>query len=121
MNDEEYNVVKENLKNVEFNNLEEDMNIIKGKEPSFKPDDNQNNKNNNKLLIVCFIVIGILLGAVISTGAFYVYTKTANTCNCGMNNAPSNGVEPPQMPGSQDQTIPDMPTNDNSVDAKNND
>ena len=72
MNDEEYNVVKENLKNVEFNNLEEDMNIIKGKEPSFKPDDNQNNKNNNKLLIVCFIVIGILLLIIVLfvTGVF---------------------------------------------------
>ena len=33
---------------------------------------------NEKIIL---FIIGLLVGAVISTGAFYVYTTTSNTCN----------------------------------------
>ena len=44
-------------------------------------------------------VIGLLLGAVISTSAFFVYTKTT-TCN-NKHNIQMNGGQPPQMPNGQ--------------------
>jgi hypothetical protein len=46
---------------------------------------------------IMLFVIGVLLGAVIATGAFYVYTKATNSCN-------SNNIEmsgPPEMPNGQ--------------------
>ena len=57
MGDNEYDIVKENLENVEFNNEEEDMDIIEEE----NDDDSNGNDNKNKLLIICFIIIGILL------------------------------------------------------------
>ena len=46
---------------------------------------------------IVLFVIGVLVGAVISTGAFYVYTTTSNSCN---NNNPQemNGGTPPDKP-----------------------
>ena len=46
-------------------------------------------------------VIGLLLGAVIATGAFYVYTTTSNKCNCNNQNTNMNGGTPPEMPSGQ--------------------
>ena len=56
-------------------------------------------------------VIGLLLGAVISTGAFYVYTTTANSCNCGNQNTQMNGGSPPEMPNGENGQPPEMPNN----------
>ena len=42
-------------------------------------------------------IIGVLLGAVISTGAFYIYTTTNTNCNSN-NNTQMNGGQPPEMP-----------------------
>ena len=63
-------------------------------------------------------VIGVLMGAVISTGAFYVYTKTATTCN---NNTQTQqmpgGGQPPEMPNGQSNQNgqpPEMPNDQNN-------
>ena len=52
-----------------------------------------------KVKIVLF-VIGVLVGAVIATGAFYIYTNT-KSCDCGSNNTQMNGGQPPEMPNGQ--------------------
>ena len=49
---------------------------------------------------IIIFVIGILLGAVLSTGAFYIYTAT-NGNTCSNENTQMNGGQPPKMPGGQ--------------------
>lgn len=51
---------------------------------------------------IILFIIGLLLGAVISTGAFYVYTKTNS--NCSNQNTQMNGGTPPEMPNEQNNT-----------------
>ena len=46
-------------------------------------------------------IIGLLLGAVISTGAFYVYTKTNNTNTSNSTSMGMPGGTPPSMPNGQ--------------------
>lgn len=61
-------------------------------------------------------VIGLLLGAVISTGAFYVYTTTKSDCSTNTNTQ-MNGGQPPQMPSGQNSENgqpPQMPNGNNS-------
>ena len=55
---------------------------------------------------ILIFVIGILLGAVIATGTFYVYNKTIVNNNCNTNN-----VQPPEMPNGQVGEPPEMPNN----------
>ena len=61
-------------------------------------------KDATKEKIILF-VIGILIGAVISTAAFFVYTKTLGT------NSNTGSSSSQQMPGG---TPPEMPSGDNS-------
>ena len=56
--------------------------------------------------IVVFIV-GFLVGAIISTGAFYIYTTTSK-CDYSNQNTLMNGGEPPEMPSGQN-TPPEKP------------
>ena len=56
----------------------------------------------DKILI---FVIGVLVGAVIATGAFYIYNKTHENYN---NNTQMNGGQPPEMPSGE---RPEMPSN----------
>lgn len=61
-------------------------------------------------------IIGLLLGAIIATGAFYVYNKS-QSCNCTQNTQ-SNG-QPPSMPSENNQQNsngqpPEMPSDSNS-------
>ncbi len=53
---------------------------------------------------IILFVIGVLVGAVISTAAFFVYTKTLGTSS-------DTGGSSQQMPGG---TPPSMPSGDNS-------
>lgn len=46
-------------------------------------------------------VIGVLLGAVIATGAFYVYTTTNCTNKCATSTQMNGGGTPPEMPSGQ--------------------
>ena len=58
---------------------------------------------------IMVFVIGLLVGAVIATGAFYVYTN-ANTCSCGNNQMM--GGTPPEMPSGQNGQPPEKPSGD---------
>lgn len=56
---------------------------------------------------IILFIIGVLVGAVIATGAFFVYNKSTNTCNNV--NTQMNGGEPPEMPSGQNGQPPEMP------------
>ena len=58
---------------------------------------------------IIIFVIGVLVGAVIATGAFYIYTTTSNTSN-NTQNMEMNGGTPPNMPNGQP---PEKPSGDN--------
>ena len=64
----------------------------------------------NKILI---LIIGILIGAVLTSIGFYIYQKNNTNANGGPDFS-QNG-EMPQMPnGGNGQTPPDKPSGDNS-------
>lgn len=68
---------------------------------------------------IMLFVIGLLVGAVISTGAFFVYTKA--TCN-NNHKIGMPGGNPPSMPNgqnSQNGQPSDMPNNDNTQNSSN--
>ena len=79
------------------------------------------NKDVAKEKIILF-VIGVLLGAVISTAAFFVYTKTLGTSsNSGSTSGQmQGGGTPPEMPSggnsgnNQGGTPPEKPSGENS-------
>ena len=60
---------------------------------------------------IIIFVIGILLGAVISTGAFYIYTITKGSNEC--DNVQMNGGQPPEMPNGQNGEPPEKPDGEN--------
>ena len=66
--------------------------------------ENIKQKDVTKEKIILF-VIGVLVGAVISTAAFFVYTKTLGTSSS------TNGSSSQQMPGGG--TPPEMPSGEN--------
>ena len=59
---------------------------------------------------IIIFLIGLLAGAVISTGVFYVYTTTANKCDNSTN-------QTMQMPSGNP---PQMPSGDNNSNSNNN-
>ena len=66
---------------------------------------------------IMMFIIGLLVGAVISTGAFYVYTTTNSSCNCNNQNSQMNGGQPPEMPSGQhgeNGQPPEKPSDNNS-------
>ena len=69
---------------------------------------------------IFLFIIGVLVGAVISTGAFYVYTTTNNSCSSG--NTQINGGQPPEMPSGENGQPPEKPSDDNNTqsDSQNN-
>lgn len=87
--------------------------------------ENIKKKDVTKEKIILF-VIGVLIGAVISTAAFFVYTKTLGTGNATSSSSsqqmPGGGGTPPEMPSGQNQggTPPEMPSNTNSSQSSNN-
>ena len=87
--------------------------------------ENIKKKDVTKEKIILF-VIGVLIGAVISTAAFFVYMKTLGTGNATSSSSsqqmPGGGGTPPEMPSGQNQggTPPEMPSNTNSSQSSNN-
>ena len=89
--------------------------------------ENENIKKTDasKEKIILF-VIGVLVGAVISTAAFFVYTKTlgtsSNTSGSSSQQMPGGGT-PPEMPsgenGSNGQggTPPEKPSDENNSES----
>ena len=68
-------------------------------------------KNN-----VILFIIGVLVGAIISTGAFYIYTATTNNSNNNQNTQMP-GDNPPSMPNGQNNENgqpPEMPNGQNN-------
>jgi len=72
-------------------------------------------KDTTKEKIILF-VIGVLTGAVISTGAFFAYITLAGVgTTSGNQSMQMPGGTPPEMPGSnQGGTPPEMPSGDQS-------
>ena len=65
-------------------------------------------------------VIGVLVGAVISTGAFFVYTKATTTCNTDNNTQMQMpGGTPPSMPSGQNGEPPERPEDHNTQNSNN--
>ena len=89
--------------------------------------ENENSKKKDTLKekIILFI-IGVLVGAIISTVAFFVYTKTLGTGSITSGSSsrqmPGGGGTPPEMPNGQNRegTPPEMPSNTNSSQNSNN-
>ena len=70
---------------------------------------------------IMVFIIGLLVGAVISTGSFYIYSITAGKCDCSSQNTQMNGGQPPEKPSGQqgeNGQPPEKPSNDNE--QKNN-
>ena len=71
---------------------------------------------------IIIFIIGILVGAVIATGSFYIYLNTSK-CNNNNNQNQMNGGQPPEMPNGQNGQKPEMPNNstqDNNTQNNNN-
>lgn len=60
---------------------------------------------------IMMFIIGVLVGAVIATGAFYVYTITNNNNN--QTTQMNEGGTPPEMPNGQNGELPEKPSGDN--------
>lgn len=61
----------------------------------------------DKILV---FIIGVLVGAVLSTGAFYIYTRVSGNNN----NTQLNGGQPPEMPNGENGQPPEKPDGDNT-------
>lgn len=71
---------------------------------------------------IIIFVIGLLIGGIIASGAFLVYTNVTNTSNCNVQNIGMNGGTPPEMPNRENGTPPEKPDgNNNEPPAKPND
>ncbi len=88
--------------------------------------ENLKKKDVTKEKIILF-AIGVLIGAVISTAAFFVYTKTLGAGNATSSSSsqqmPGGGGTPPEMPsgenGSNGQggTPPEKPSDENNSES----
>ena len=79
--------------------------------------DNTKQKDTAKEKIILFI-IGVLVGAVVSTAAFFVYVKTlgASSNTSSTSQQMPGGGTPPEMPSGQNNqsgTPPEMPSGQN--------
>ena len=71
-------------------------------------------------ILLC--IIGVLIGAIISTGAFYIYSTTAGECDCNNQNTAMNGGQPPEIPNDQNNQSgqpPEKPDGDNEQVSEN--
>lgn len=65
---------------------------------------------------IMIFIIGVLVGAVLSTGAFFIYTITTGSNNSS-NNTQINGGQPPEMPNGQSGQMgepPEKPSGDSN-------
>ena len=61
---------------------------------------------------IIIFVIGLLVGAIIASGIFLIYTKT-NSTNCEAQNTQMNGETPPEMPSGENGQPPEKPDGEN--------
>ena len=87
--------------------------------------ENIKKKDTSKEKIILF-VIGVLVGAVISTAAFFVYTKTIGTSSSASDSSSQQmpgGGTPPEMPSGengsngQGSTPPEKPSDENNSES----
>ena len=86
----------------------------------------ENEKDNRqkdyaKEKIILF-VIGVLVGAVISTGAFFAYINIAGIGNSSSHSMQKHSGTPPEKPSGdneQSDTPPEMPNGENDSDSQN--
>ena len=77
-----------------------------------KSEDNKKKDTVKEKLII--FTIGVLIGAIISTGAFFAYIKLAGNNNSGQSMQMPSGA-PPEIPGgAQGGTPPDKPSDEDS-------
>ena len=70
---------------------------------------------------ILLFVIGVLVGAVISTGAFFVYIKMTTACNTNRNNQMGMpGGNPPSMQNKQDGQNGEPPAKPDESNTQNN-
>lgn len=70
---------------------------------------------------IMLFVIGILVGAIISTGAFFVYTKATSKCNTNNNSQMKlPGGNPPSMQNSQNDQKGEPPEKPEENNTQNN-
>lgn len=73
---------------------------------------------------IMVFIIGLLLGAVISTGSFYIYSITAGKCDCSSQNTQMNSGQPPEPPSGQqgeNGQPPEKPSDNNSQNSNTQD
>ena len=63
---------------------------------------------------ILLFIIGVLVGAIIATGAFYVYIKTSSSTN-DSSQMGMPGSNPPSMPSGQNGGPPAKPRENNST------
>ena len=59
---------------------------------------------------IIFLIIGFLVGAIVSTGAFYIYNTTVGRCDCSNQ---MNGGQPPEMPSGENGQPREKPDGEN--------
>ena len=64
-------------------------------------------------------IIGILVGAVIASGLFYIY-KNNNSKNCDLQTTQMNDENPPEMPNGKNGQPPKRTVGENSNSTKSN-
>ncbi len=70
---------------------------------------------------ILLFVIGVLVGAIISTGAFFVYTKSTTTCNTNNDShMQMPGGNPPSMPNGQGEQNGQPPARPGESTTQNN-
>lgn len=76
-----------------------------------------NRKNETKMRIISFI-IGVLVGAIISTSAFIISVNVlgANNNSNGQSSQMQGGGTPPEMPSGENGQPPAMPGNNSNQD-----
>lgn len=68
---------------------------------------------------ILLFVIGVLVGAVISTGAFFVYTKLTTACNNNNNQIGMPGGNPPSIQKGQNGEPPAKPGESDTQNSNN--
>ncbi len=62
---------------------------------------------------ILLFIFGVLAGAVLSTGAFYIYTATSDS-SCSIQDTQMNGGQPPEKPdGENGEQPPEKPAGEN--------
>ena len=62
---------------------------------------------------IIIFIIGLLVGSIISTGAFYIYSALTNSNENCDEKIQMNGGQPPEMPNSENGQPPEMPNSEN--------